>query len=54
MELSLSWEANSYLVIQEISTNLLYPKVHYLVHKSPQLGSILSQMNPVHNAILFL
>ena len=29
------------------------PKGHYCAHNSPQLDPILSQMNPVHNILLY-
>jgi hypothetical protein len=47
MELSPSWEANSHSTNQEITQLLWNTTVHYRV-KSPPLGPILSQMNPVN------
>jgi hypothetical protein len=46
-----SWEASSRLSTQEVPKMLRKPKAQYRVHKSQQLLSILSQMNPVHAVI---
>jgi hypothetical protein len=48
MEQSHSWEADSHQATQEISSLLWNTKVHYHVHKSPSLGPILRERNPLH------
>jgi hypothetical protein len=49
MEQTLSWEANSGSDSQEIPRLYGIRRFIYLVHKSPPLDPILSQMNSVHN-----
>jgi hypothetical protein len=48
MKLSPFWETNSCSATEEILSILSNPEVHYHVHKSLPLASILIQMNPVH------
>jgi hypothetical protein len=41
------WEADSHSASQEIPCLLRHPKVHYRVHNSTPLASIVSQITPV-------
>jgi len=43
-----SWEANSLLASEETPRLLWNPKVHCLIHKSPPLIPVLSQIDPAH------
>jgi hypothetical protein len=47
-ELSPSWRPPNCAATQELSSILSNPEVHYSVHKSPLLATILSQISPYH------
>ena len=48
MQHSPSWEADRFSASQKISLILWNPEVHYRIHKSPPLLSILSQIDEVN------
>lgn len=54
MEPSPSWEDNSCSATKEIHSMLWNPEIHYHVHKSPSLMSILSQKYPVYTLPSYL
>lgn len=45
--------ANSCVVIQNISLVLLNPKLHWSLHMTTPLVSTLSQINPLHNVLYY-
>jgi len=53
MEQSPSWDANSRSASQEIICLQWNTKVHYCVHKSPPVVTILSWINPVHTLLTY-
>jgi hypothetical protein len=54
MEASPSWEAVNCAATQELPSILYNPMVHYGVHKSPPLVSVLSQIKSIHTVPYYL
>jgi hypothetical protein len=54
MERLLTWEGSSRSDSKETFDVLGHLKFHEYIHKSPKVGYIQSQMNPVHSPLLLL
>jgi hypothetical protein len=54
MELRTTRESTSYVATRDFHNILWNQNVHYCVHKSSAIVSILSQINSVHTTFLYL